>query len=192
MIAVATLMLAAVLTTPLYAETGAVQAPPGFRMQDYRAPVPDTVPGARTVELADVQRLIADGAVLLDVYGLRRFSIDAEGKWTPGEERQSLPGAAWVPSVGWGEIEPWAEAYLSHSLEVLTDGQRDRPIVIFCKVDCWLSWNTTKRIAALGYQNLNWFPGGTDLWSDSGLPLEPAQPVPVPPELVAGGLSRSD
>ncbi|MBK4217662.1 PQQ-dependent catabolism-associated CXXCW motif protein [Paracoccus caeni] len=173
---------------PLHAEAPVSEAETGFRMHDYRAPVPATAPGATTVDWADVERLIDEKALLLDVVGLRNFRIRADGTWIASEARDSLPGAVWLPVVGWGKLEPWEEAYLTQSVEELTGNRRDTPIVIFCKVDCWLSWNTAKRLSALGYSQLYWFPDGTDLWADFGNPLARVEPYPVDPSIIPAPL----
>ena len=42
-----------------------------------------------------------------------------------------------------------------------------------------MSWNTVKRVhEELGYQNIYWYPYGIDGWTEDGLPLESATPVP--------------
>lgn len=151
----------------------------GFRSTNYRAPVPESAPGARTVTLPELQSLIADGAVLLDVMGLQHFRITPDGHWLTPERRQTLPGAVWLPVVGWGTLEDWQSDYLQSSLAALTKGDKSKPIVVFCKLDCWLSWNTIKRLKDSGYQNLAWFPGGTEAWADAGHPLIALEPLPL-------------
>jgi PQQ-dependent catabolism-associated CXXCW motif protein len=51
-----------------------------------------------------------------------------------------------------------------------------RPLVFYCQVDCWMSWNAAKRAIALGYARVHWYPDGTDGWSVANLPLAEAQP----------------
>ena len=156
----------------------------GYRLRAYRAPVPASAPGAQTVTLDEVQSLQSGGAILIDVMGLQRFHIDAAGEWItpsgPGAAHDTIPGAAWLPVVGWGEPEPWQEDYLRQSLADLTSGDRGRPVVVFCKTDCWLSWNAARRIAELGQEKVYWFPGGSDDWADAGLELTRARPYPLP------------
>ena len=43
-----------------------------------------------------------------------------------------------------------------------------------------MSWNAAKRALALGYKNVGWYPEGTDGWKAAGLPLESAEPTPMP------------
>ncbi len=43
-----------------------------------------------------------------------------------------------------------------------------------------MSWNAAKRALALGYQNVAWYPDGTDGWHEAGLPLQDAgKPIPA-------------
>lgn len=155
----------------------------GYRLKDYRAPVPAIAPGAQTVTLAEVQALQAAGAVLIDVMGAQRFHIDAAGRWItppgPGGGHLTIPGAIWLPVVGWGELEPWQEDYLRQSLADLTAEDPARPIVVFCKTDCWLSWNAARRIAGMGLKKVCWFPGGSDDWTGAGMALTRAHPWPL-------------
>jgi rhodanese-related sulfurtransferase len=41
-----------------------------------------------------------------------------------------------------------------------------------------MSWNLAKRLAALGYTRVYWYPDGTTGWEAAGLPLEPSLPMP--------------
>jgi rhodanese-related sulfurtransferase len=41
-----------------------------------------------------------------------------------------------------------------------------------------MSWNAAKRLVAMGYANVAWYPEGTDGWADALLPVADAQPEP--------------
>jgi rhodanese-related sulfurtransferase len=45
-----------------------------------------------------------------------------------------------------------------------------------------MSWNAAKRILALGYANVAWYPEGTDGWGDANLPLQESDPEPQLPQ----------
>ena len=167
------------LTGPLRSEEKNLFNDEGYRQQDYRAPVPAEAPGARTVSLDELRGLRAGGAVLIDVTGLQRFHIGEDGVWIAPGVHQSIPGATWLPVVGWGELEPWQEEYLRQSLADLTGGDQGQPLVVFCKTDCWLSWNAAQRIVGLGYPTVHWFPGGSDDWAAAGLELVALSPYPL-------------
>ena len=65
-------------------------------------------------------------------------------------------------------------------LERLTGGDKALSLVIFCRADCWMSWNAARRAAALGYENVLWFPLGVEGWEEAGGTLVPILPEPVP------------
>lgn len=56
-------------------------------------------------------------------------------------------------------------------------GDPDRPVVIFCRSDCWMSWNAARRAVEWGFDPVIWFPGGTDAWEQAGQPLVTVEPV---------------
>lgn len=151
----------------------------GYRIADYRAPVPDQAPAGRIVGAEEVEALHGRGALLLDVMGLRHFRITDDGGWLVPEQHLSLPGAVWLPVVGWGQLEGWQQGYLDESLAQLTGTDMSKPVVVFCMVDCWLSWNTVKRLDAGGYSEIYWFSGGVEAWADAGHDLVALEPYPL-------------
>ena len=58
-----------------------------------------------------------------------------------------------------------------------TDNDPDRPVLFFCQINCWMSWNAGKRaMETLGYTHVLWFPDGLDGWAFEELPVESIQP----------------
>lgn len=153
----------------------------GYRMQNYRSPVKLPVQGGRRVELAEVDRLKAEGAVLVDVMPQRGGYDPATGAWRIVDRRETIPGAVWLPNVGTGKVEPRLARYFTAVLDRLTHGDRAHPLVFFCMADCWMSWNAVKRAAESGYSRVYWFAEGTDGWQEEDRPLVEADPPPVPP-----------
>jgi PQQ-dependent catabolism-associated CXXCW motif protein len=152
----------------------------GLRTQNYRSPVTRPVVGGTLVALAEVDRLRAEGAALIDVMPQRGGFEPVGGRWRIVDRRETIPGAVWLPETGRGRIEPRLAAYLARWLETLSGGHRDHPLIFFCMGDCWMSWNAVRRAADLGYRRVYWFADGTDGWSDAGRPLVPADPPAVP------------
>lgn len=149
----------------------------GFRTDDYRAPVPDTVPGATVFQTPEMQDLVArQAAVLIDVLPAPRRpeSMRPGIPWLP-LRHQSLPGSLWWPDIGRGAIPPAMEAWMRQHLDSVTSGRPDQLVVFFCLRDCWMSWNAAKRAAAMGYR-AGWYPEGVDGWRAAGLPLQDIEP----------------
>ncbi|WP_295045037.1 rhodanese-like domain-containing protein [uncultured Paracoccus sp.] len=148
----------------------------GLRIAAYRAPVPDSVPGGRVVDAQGVAALADRGALLIDAMAAPGHAIGADGAWTVAEPHRTIPGARWLPEIGRGRPDPRIAAGLQASL---ADCPKTRPIVLFCKTDCWMSWNAVQHVAALGHGDIAWYPGGVDDWADDGRPLRDAHPLPL-------------
>ena len=150
--------------------------PDGYRLDDYRAPVPDTVAGGRVVHLEEMRQLLGQpGVALVDVLPAPRRpeSMRPGMPWLP-EPHRSLPGAVWWPDVGRGALAPALEATFRERLQALA---KDRNLVVFfCLSNCWMSWNAAKRAASWGFP-VAWYPDGVDAWEAAGLATEPVRPL---------------
>ena len=94
--------------------------------------------------------------------------------------RLSIPGATWLPNVGYGALHEDTHAYFRAGLEAATGGDRTHPVLFFCLADCWMSWNAAKRGLEYGYTTVYWYPSGTNGWEFNGWPTEKAEPFPAP------------
>jgi PQQ-dependent catabolism-associated CXXCW motif protein len=174
---IAACLLACVLTS---AAQAGMAAPDGYRLDNYRAPTPATLPGARVVDSGEAQALWAEHrAVFIDVLPAVLGAGIHRGQWLPAKPRRDIPGSLWLPNVGAGVLEPEIEAYFRTHLARLA-GEGRAPLVFYCLADCWMSWNAAKRAMAWGYADVVWYPDGTDGWSELQLPLDDAAPVPLP------------
>ena len=152
----------------------------GLRIERYRAPVPDDVPGGTRVTAQQVKDLLKKPHALVDVFGATTSRFDElDGTWLVAKQRESLPGATWLPEVGRGSSGPEMQAYFADNLKRLTQGDKNCPLILFCIADCWMSWNAVQRATAMGYTKIFWFADGTDGWLDEGWALAPVDPVPV-------------
>jgi PQQ-dependent catabolism-associated CXXCW motif protein len=145
--------------------SGPVAEPAGYRMEDFRSPVPATLKGARALtadEAADLWN--KNGALFIDVYpqAPKPPNLPAGTFWREPAHR-SIEGARWLPNVGYG---------------ALSKGKRDAPLIFFCLRDCWMSWNAAKRALEYGYGNVMWFRDGTDGWQELGYPLVDVKKLP--------------
>jgi PQQ-dependent catabolism-associated CXXCW motif protein len=156
--------------------------PEGYRMDDYRAPVPETVAGGVVLDTNAAYALWKTGhAVWIDVLPAPRrpANLPAASFWMPVTHRD-IPGSLWLPDVGRGALRPELEGFFQHQLEAATSGRKDAEIVLYCLADCWMSWNATKRAAGWGYAQLYWYRDGVDGWEAANLPTQSAEPIPEP------------
>lgn len=167
--------------TPAVVRAGDPPSEPSeYRRDAYRAPTPATLAGAHVLSTAEAAALWkAGGAAFVDVMPRppRPANLPAGTVWHE-VPRQSIPGAVWLANVGFGSLNPDAEAYFRTGLAAVTRDDPAAPLVLFCQRDCWMSWNAAKRAISYGYRNVSWFPEGTDGWGEAGLPLAPLEPRP--------------
>jgi PQQ-dependent catabolism-associated CXXCW motif protein len=152
--------------------------PPGYRMEDYRAPTPATLAGARVVTTNEAEDLWKAGASFVDVvaHAPRPANLPPETIWRE-KVRMNIPGSIWLPDTGYGALAAETESYLRQGLERIRNGDHARWLIIYCRRDCWMSWNAAKRALTMGYENVAWYPEGTDGWEAAGLPLRIAEPA---------------
>lgn len=160
----------------------AVPEPEGYRLDDFRAPVPATLAGATAVTAQELRRMLerGDDLVLIDVLPAPRKprNLRPDALWLP-KKRRNIPGSIWLPNTGYGILPVEEEDYLRQNLLRVTHGDTSRPLVFYCLADCWMSWNAAKRAVSWGYSKIYWYPDGTDGWTDAGFPLEESTPVPA-------------
>lgn len=159
-----------------------VPEPEGFRMEQYRAPVPDTLSGARVLDPQAAYALWQSGeAAFIDVLPRPPKPENLpEGTIWIEKPRHSIPGAIWLPNVGYGAIAEVTDAYFRHGLKKATGDDKDQPVVFFCLANCWMSWNAAKRALEYGYSQVYWMPDGTDGWSSQDYPTEEVTAEPEP------------
>ncbi len=151
----------------------------GFRMQRYRSPVPDYLPGAETVDTAKAHALHREGKVIfVDVFPPKGLGADPlNGHWLITETHNHIARSTWLPEVGRGYIEDGHASYFKRNLQRITDHNKAAALLFYCTADCWQSWNAARRAVQWGYQNVFWYPDGTDGWAEEDYPLVPAIPI---------------
>jgi len=160
------------------AASAAPAEPPSYRLDDYQAPVPATLNGRPALTVAEAKALWeGKQALFLDVLphpprpeGLMAGTIFVE------KPHLSIAGAIWLPEVGRGELAATTETYFRQALAALTGGDKSRKIVIFCKRDCWMSWNAARRAQGYGYTSVLWYADGIEGWREAGLPTQDIKP----------------
>jgi PQQ-dependent catabolism-associated CXXCW motif protein len=129
----------------------------GFRRARYRAPV-DRAPDPAT-------RIPLDRALAMQGRGIWIDVLPAQV-----EPHDTIPGALWYPETGRAPVDParW------QALRERVAGHD--PVIVFCRADCWMSWNAARRLAREGVPGVLWLAEGIDGWHDAGRALVPAQP----------------
>ena len=93
--------------------------PEGYRLSDYKAPVPATLKGARVVDTERAFELWAkDAAAFIDVLpqAPRPANLPAQTIWRD-KPRGDIPHSLWLPDTGYGELHPSMLAYFRAGLE---------------------------------------------------------------------------
>jgi quinoprotein dehydrogenase-associated probable ABC transporter substrate-binding protein/PQQ-dependent catabolism-associated CXXCW motif protein len=172
-----------------------VDEPPALRTENYQAPVPAGLTGARVLVLSDTDRdgiqpavaadraqqdgdtLDAARAVFIDVMPAQRKPEGRpDGAIWREPQRVSIAGAHWLANMGHGALTPGEDAAFRMELNRLAGPDGTAPLVFFCEPDCWMSWNAAKRAVSYGFDNVIWFPEGRAGWEAAGLPLETLKP----------------
>lgn len=166
------------------ATPGQVPEPAGLWQGPLHGYTPNTVTGASVIDTAGLTRMAAEDHPLLVDVAEADHRPDAMAKsaiWMPSH--RSVPDATWLPGAGSGTGDPqFAQAFAAR-LSALTNGDKGRPVVTFCHPECWGSWNAAKRLAALGYTRVYWYPEGMEGWQaehDTAIVMaDPAWSLPV-------------
>lgn len=168
-------VLTALLLIPFAA--WAVEEPRDYRQEDYDAPVPETLQGAVVVEDDQAHAYWKSGdVVFVDVMpDLPRPKGLPEGMIWRGRARHSVPGAIWLPRIGFGRLDEAGEAQFEQGLRKAV-GAKDRPVLFLCRADCWMSWNAARRAVLAGYETVYWYPSGTTGWTFWDWPTERLKP----------------
>lgn len=171
-----------VLHTAGWAQT--VPEPDDYRMDHYRNPVPATLQGATVIGPEQAHAIWSDGeAAFIDVLPQPPKPANLpKGTIWRDKPRNSIPGAIWLPNVGYGAIADVTADYFRAGLEKITRSDQTHAVVIFCLEDCWMSWNAAKRAVEWGYTSVYWMPEGTDGWQLWDYPLERIEPEEGQPQ----------
>lgn len=170
------------LSAPAVAQT--VPEPSDYRLDHYRAPVPGQITGGTTVGPEEAHALWTDGkTAFIDVMPQPPKPANLpEGTIWREKPHETIPGAMWLPNVGYGKIADVTADYFRAGLNKVTDGDLSHPVVFFCLEDCWMSWNAARRAIEWGYSDVYWLPEGTDGWRLWDYPLERVTPEAGQPQ----------
>ena len=88
--------------------------PDGYRMEDYRAPVPATLAGVRVLTTAEAASIWgAKAGVFIDVMprAPKPKNLPQGTVWRD-QPRLNIPGSRWLPDTGYGKLAAVTEDYL--------------------------------------------------------------------------------
>jgi len=154
----------------------------GYRIARYRSPVRSDPAPAAALPLAAALALVpGEDALFIDVMPAEGGVRDpVSGAWRLSTRHLTIPGALWHPEAGRAPVDAALWQALVGAVRAARRTAPDRPVVLFCRTDCWMSWNAARRLAAAGIGNVHWLAEGTDGWHAAGKPLVTARPVAVP------------
>lgn len=154
----------------------------GYRSARYRAPVQADPAPARQISLDAALKFESDkDALFLDVMPTEGGVRDeVTGQWRLSASHETIPGAQWHPDAGRAPVDRTLWSALAASVVAARQSSPDLPVIVFCRSDCWMSWNAARRLADEGFQNIFWLAEGTDGWHERGRKLVIANPIVVP------------
>jgi PQQ-dependent catabolism-associated CXXCW motif protein len=178
------LVLAAIAFASRTLAQETVPEPQDYRSDNYRAPVPATLAGARVLTTAEAEAVWRAGAaIFVDVLPRQPKPPNLPpGTVWRDKPRFNIPDSIWLPDTGYGKLADATEDYLRRGLDQASGGNKSALLVIYCQENCWMSWNAAKRVLSYGYSNVAWYPDGTEGWEWAGLPLTESQPAVRPDE----------
>ena len=136
-----------------------------YRVTEYHAPTPKTVPGVRTVTTAELKALMEQPQMT--------YVIDVLG----GMIHTTIARSFWLSGAGAGDMPPEEHKRFVAALAKFAGGDKARPMAFFCSsAQCWLSYNAAMRAANAGYTNIMWYRGGIDAWRAAELPVTQSDP----------------
>lgn len=120
---------------------------------------PNALPGAKVVTAAEVQKLVAEGAVIADTRTDKEF------------KSKHLPNAVFVPYVE-KSLKDVAYEVALDDFAGLKKLNASKPTIFHCNgAECWKSYKASKAALAAGFNKVYWFRGGLPEWEKAGLPL---------------------
>lgn len=155
----------------------------GYRIARFRAPVDRDPSPARHMSAGTALRLVPGrDALFVDVLPVDGGWRDpASGAWAQASPHVSIPGAIWHPETGRTPTDPRLWAALRKAISRARQTREDLPVVVFCRADCWMSWNVARRLAREGVTQVFWYEEGIEGWRGAGRLLAPIAPVTVRP-----------
>lgn len=118
---------------------------------------PNSLPGAEVVTAADVRRLVAEGAVIVDTRSEKEYKA------------KRIPQAVFVPYHE-KSLKDVAFDFAKDDFRDLAKLDKEKPTIFSCNgAECWKSYKASKAAVAAGFKKVYWFRGGLPEWEGTGL-----------------------
>jgi rhodanese-related sulfurtransferase/ABC-type phosphate/phosphonate transport system substrate-binding protein len=118
---------------------------------------PKQLPGAEVVTAEQVQKLVADGAVVVDTRTEKEFKT------------KRIPKAVFVPYIE-KSIKDVAFQAAQDDFSALGKLEKTTPVIFSCNgAECWKSYKASKHAVEKGFKTVYWFRGGLPEWEATGL-----------------------
>jgi PQQ-dependent catabolism-associated CXXCW motif protein len=144
-----------------------------YRLEDYRAPTPATLSGARVVTTAEAHQLWTDkAAVFIDVLpqAPRPANLPENVLWRD-KPRFDIPGSMWLPDTGYGALAPEVERYFLDGLARAAGGDQERtPSCSTASAIAGCRGTPRSGRCKRDIPNVIWYPDGTEGWSEGNIP----------------------
>jgi PQQ-dependent catabolism-associated CXXCW motif protein len=159
-----------------HAQSDTPPEPEGYWQGPMNGRVPASIAGGTVIDTPALAALLERGqVVVIDVFPAPRRPEHLSSPWRP-VPHHGVPRSVWIPGMGSGVISTAMIDYIKARLSALTGGDRNRPVTLYCRADCWASWNAAKRVIAEGYRHVFWYPDGIEAWQNAGLPTAVVEP----------------
>ena len=118
---------------------------------------PTALPGAKMITSGDVQKLIAQGAILVDTRTEKEFKA------------KRIPSAIFVPYHEKSLKDVVFDVALD-DFAGLDRLDKSKPTIFACNgAECWKSYKASKFALSKGFTDVYWFRGGLPEWEAAGL-----------------------
>ncbi|WP_374568130.1 rhodanese-like domain-containing protein [Ideonella sp.] len=121
---------------------------------------PTQLPGATVVTAAEVDQLLAKGAIVVDTRNEREY------------ESKHIPGALFIPYHE-NSLKDVVYEVSADDFSGVARLDANKPTIFHCNgPECWKSYKASRAALAKGFTKVYWFRGGLPAWEAAGFPTE--------------------
>lgn len=126
--------------------------------------------GVCWIDMVEVVRLLVKKyVILIDVMLVEGGVCDILiGVWCFVKFCLSILGVYWFFEFGCGVFDLGIVVWFEVGVVLFRSKVDWWLVILFCFVDCWMSWNVLCCLVKVGYVYVYWYVDGIDGWSESG------------------------